>query len=69
MCYKDTRDEIISAFMRREGLTLKKLAGSLGITVGHAWRIKAGRRAPGKKTALKLAKLTGNPLTDFIRED
>ena len=57
--YKGGMD--VTAYLRSSEKTISQLAREVGCSKGHISDLANGRRRPGKKTALKLEKVSGIP--------
>ena len=57
----------LKEYMKKKNLSRKELAKKLGITEQYLSFIFSGKRTFGKKTALRISKITGIPLEKLIK--
>lgn len=50
------------------GLSLREIAGTLGITTSALWKIEAGRNYPKQKTIIEFCKQFDYPIARFYVE-
>lgn len=54
---------------KAEKITLKVLAGQVGVQASHLSEIERGQNTPSLQLAAKLSRISGVPLEAFVRPD
>lgn len=56
----------VATYLRTSKKSVTEVARAIGCSKGHISDLANGRRKPGKKTALKLERLTGEPWWKWV---
>ncbi|HXG71351.1 MAG TPA: helix-turn-helix transcriptional regulator [Gemmatimonadaceae bacterium] len=58
----------LADYLKRTGTTQRALAVRLGVSAGYTCQLVSGQRQPALHLALKIARVTGVPVTSLVPE-